>query len=137
MDPYAGYGYRDAAHMADPDEAANALETDLAIEHDEELLFNVRQSPLTPIAQLWPIALGLFGWVALNAVSEAVVGSPIPWITQVGVLVGQQDGRDLLRRDASLPQTPQQRAQRKARVEQHSSRAGLRDERVPAAAAAQ
>lgn len=87
MDPYAGYGYRDAAHMADPDEAANALETDLAIEHDEELLFNVRQSPLTPIAQLWPIALGLFGWVALNAVSEAVVGSPIPWITQVGVLV--------------------------------------------------
>jgi len=55
----------------------------------------------------------------------------------VVVLVGQQDGRDLLRRDASLPQTPQQRAQRKARVEQHSSRAGLRDERVPAAAAAQ
>ena len=86
MDPYARYGYRDAAGMADPLDAADALETDLAVERDEELLFNVRQSPLTPLAQLWPVAVGLVGWVTLNAVSQAVAGASIPWITQVGVI---------------------------------------------------
>jgi hypothetical protein len=55
----------------------------------------------------------------------------------VVVLVGQQNGGDLLRREASLPQPTQQRADGEARIQQHSRRPRLRDESITAAAAAQ
>lgn len=78
MEPYVGQ-----AQIAD---FADAIDGDVAIESDEEVLFNVRQSPLTPLAQLWPVALGLAGWATLNFISEAIAGALIPWIIQVGVL---------------------------------------------------
>ncbi|MGH2501743.1 MAG: PH domain-containing protein, partial [Ktedonobacterales bacterium] len=59
----------------------------LDLKHGEEVIFAVRQSPLTPVAMLWPIALGVLGWGMLNAASLAVDGEPAPMLVQFGILV--------------------------------------------------
>ena len=53
------------------------------------------------------------------------------------VLMGQEDGGDILWRDARLPQPADQRAGREARVNQDRRPASLDQQRVAAAAAAQ
>ncbi len=58
----------------------------LDLKHGEEVIFAVRQSPLTPVAMLWPIPLGILGWGALNAASLAVSGQPTPMVIQFGLL---------------------------------------------------
>lgn len=59
----------------------------LDLKHGEEIIFAVRQSPLTPVAMLWPIALGVLGWGMLNAASLAVDGEPAPMLVQFGILI--------------------------------------------------
>lgn len=59
----------------------------LIVEPDEEIVFAIRQSPLAPVAALWPIAIGFIGWAMLNAMSEAVANLPAPTIVQYGILV--------------------------------------------------
>ncbi len=58
----------------------------LDLKHDEEIIFATRQSPLTPLVMLWPVAIGVFGWAFLNAMSVAIAGPPAPAIIQVGIL---------------------------------------------------
>lgn len=58
----------------------------LDLKHGEEVIFAVRQSPLTPVALLWPIALGVLGWGMLNAASLAVDRQPAPMLVQFGIL---------------------------------------------------
>jgi len=58
----------------------------LDLEPDEEIVFATRQSPLAPLALLWPVAIGLFGWAFLNAASVAIAGQLAPTVIQFGVL---------------------------------------------------
>ncbi|HEX8995324.1 MAG TPA: PH domain-containing protein [Ktedonobacterales bacterium] len=73
--------------IASTDLSGMPYQVQLIVEPDEEIIFAVRQSPLTPLAQLWPVAIGFFGWAMLNATSEAVANVPAAPIVQVGVLV--------------------------------------------------
>lgn len=75
----------DAGYVDDVD-ALDALGADVAVERDEEVLFNVHQSLLTPLGELWPVALGLFGWIALNAASETIAGVALPWVIEFGLI---------------------------------------------------
>lgn len=58
----------------------------LDLKHGEEVIFAVRQSPLAPVALLWPIGLGVLGWGMLNAASLAVSGQRMPMVIQFGIL---------------------------------------------------
>jgi len=74
------------ARSVDDVDALDALGADVAVERDEEVLFNVRQSVLVPLSQLWPVALGLLGWMALNAAAATIVTETLPWAIQIGVI---------------------------------------------------
>ena len=62
------------------------LTIQLDLKHNEEVIFAIRQSPLTPLTLLWPVALGVLGWGVLNAVSLTVAGMPMPMLIQYGIL---------------------------------------------------
>lgn len=62
------------------------LHVHLEIEPGETIVFAIRQSPLMPLAQLWPVAVGFFGWAFLNALAESVAGQSVPMVIQFAIL---------------------------------------------------
>ena len=62
------------------------LAIQLELKSGEEIIFAVRQSPLTPLAMLWPVGAGLVGWSVLNSMSLAVSGMLAPVIIQFGII---------------------------------------------------
>ncbi len=79
--------------LPDPTQMDTQVETQalpisiqLELKDNEEVIFALRQSPLEPLAMLWPAAAGFFGWAGLNFMSVAVAGMPAPTIIQFGIL---------------------------------------------------
>ncbi len=62
------------------------LQIRLDLKEDEDVVFALRQSLLTPLAMLWPVAGGLMGWSILNTMTMAVAGMPEPTLIQFGIL---------------------------------------------------
>src|SRR6185312_14590009 len=62
------------------------LAIQLELKSGEEIIFAVRQSPLTPLAMLWPVGTGLVGWSVLNSMSLAVSGMLAPTVIQFGII---------------------------------------------------
>lgn len=69
-----------------PEPPIPPLAIQLDLKPGEEILFAVRQSPLTPLAMLWPVGMGLVGWSVLNSFSLAVSGMLAPVVVQFGII---------------------------------------------------
>ena len=79
--------------LPDPAQVDTQFETEtlpisiqLELRENEDVIFALRQSPLTPLAMLWPAAAGFFGWAGLNFMSVAITGMAAPTLIQFGIL---------------------------------------------------